>query len=275
VERDKLDVFVSITPQAYFVDKIGGQFVKTDILVNPGQSPETYEPTLRQMTNLADCDVFFRIGLPFENHLLRKVSESIPRLNISNSVESIKLRVMDDVHGDDFTHDTNETHGATDPHVWLDPLLVKVVAENIFNELNRIDPEHKDIYTENLTAFLKELDSLDKKIEVTLEPYKGRSFIVFHPILGYFADRYGLNQIAVEIDGKEPGARQLVTLIDIAKKENVKTIFVQPQFSTKSARRIAESINGTVKTLDALAYDYINNMETIARKLAEGFDNSE
>jgi len=271
--RDKVNVFVSITPQAYFVDRIGGDLVHTEVLVGPGQSPETYDLTFLQMSKLAACDVYFRIGVPFENHLLGKLSKNMPDLNISNSVESIKLRVMENtLDENNHAHDATHAHGATDPHVWLDPLLVKVIAENIFNELSRIDPEHKNNYTINLTAFLNDLDSLDKKIATTLEPYKGGSFIVFHPTLGYFADRYGLKQMAVEIEGKEPGARQLVELIEIAGESGAKTIFVQPQFSSKSARRIAEAIGGNVETLDGLAYDYFSNMNDITRKLTEGFE---
>jgi zinc transport system substrate-binding protein len=268
----KIKVFVSITPQAYFVEKIGGESVDVEVLVGSGQSPATYEPTPQQMSHLAGCDVYFRIGVPFEKHLLKKLSGIMKDLNVINSVEGIEFRPMEN----DIDHGDHH-HGATDPHVWMDPQLAKIIAENIFKEFKTIDPIHENIYLENLKKLQNDLDKLDKKITEILAPYKGNSFIVFHPILGYFADRYGLKQVAVETDGKEPGARQLVTLINMAKEEKVKTIFVQPQFSTKSAKRIVEAIDddeaidGKVEFIDPLLYDYINNMEDIARKLAEGF----
>jgi zinc transport system substrate-binding protein len=269
-EQKKIDVFVSITPQAYFVDRIGGEFVNVGVLVGPGQSPETYEPTVQQMTNLAECDVYFRIGVPFENRLLRKLSETIPDLNISNSIEGIRLRQMEVLH-----NHGEQSRGAADPHVWLDPEMARILVDNIYRELCRVDSVHKDKYTENVVKLQGDLDSLNNKIKSILTPYKGRSFMVFHPILGYFADRYGLMQMAVEVEGKEPGAKQLTELIELAKEKKVKTIFVQPQFSSKSARRIAKAIDGKIETLDALAYDYINNLVDIAQKLAGGFKNGE
>ncbi len=269
-EQKKINVFVSITPQAYFVDKIGGDFVNIEVLVGPGQSPETYEPTSHQMTNLADCDVYFRIGVPFEKRLLEKLSASMKDLNISNISDGIELRSMDE------NPDHGEIHlGAADPHVWLDPLNAKIMTKNIFGELCKIDPGHENEYAENLKKLNDDLDSLDRNLNTILAPYKGSSFIVFHPFLGYFAHRYGLKQIAVEVDGKEPGARQLVLLINKAEEEKVRTIFVQPQFSSKSAGRIAEAIGGRVESIDGLAYDYLNNMKEIAKKLAEGFKSSE
>ena len=269
-EQKKINVFVSITPQAYFVDKIGGEFVNVEVLVGPGQSPETYEPTSRQMTNLADCDIYFRIGVPFEKRLLKKLSSSMKDLNISNTCDGIELRSMDE------HPDNGDIHrGTTDPHVWLDPRNAQIMGKNIFGELCKIDPGHENEYSENLKKLNNDLDSLDRNLNAILAPYKGGSFIVFHPFLGYFADRYGLKQIAVETEGKEPGARQLVILINKAKEEKVRTIFVQPQFSSKSAGRIAEAIGGRVESIDGLAYDYINNMEDIARKLAEGFKSNE
>jgi zinc transport system substrate-binding protein len=272
----KVDVFVSITPQAYFVDRIGGEYVNTRVLVGSGQSPETYEPTVKQMAGLADCDVYFRIGVPFEKQLLKKLSQTLPDLNISNTIEGLRLRPMEVLHGEsEEAEGAGAGAGAPDPHVWLDPMMARILADNMYRELCWIDSVHKDKYTENVVKLQHDLDSLNHKIMTILAPYKGRTFMVFHPILGYFADRYGLKQLAVEIEGKEPGAKQLIELIELAKEKGVKTIFVQPQFSSKSAKRIAEAIGGKIEALDGLAYDYMNNLTGIAQKLAEGFKSGE
>jgi zinc transport system substrate-binding protein len=275
-DAKKVDVFVSITPEAYFVDRIGGEYVNTNVLVGPGQSPETYEPTVKQMAGLADCDVYFRIGVPFEKQLLKKLSETLPDLNVSNTIEGLRLRPMEVLHDQgDKAEGAGARAGAPDPHVWLDPMMARILADNMYRELCWIDSLHKDKYTENVVKLQHDLDSLNHKIMTILAAYKGHTFMVFHPILGYFADRYGLKQLAVEIEGKEPGARQLTELIELAREKGVKTIFVQPQFSSKSAKRIAEAIGGKIETLDGLAYDYMNNLAGIAQKLAEGFKSGE
>ena len=164
----------------------------------------------------------------------------------------------------------DHAHGWMDPHTWLDPVNVKKISENICTELIRLDPEHEDEYKENLRGFLADLDELGRGISQILLPFKGREFFVFHPVFGYLGDRYGLVQRAVEVEGKEPSARQLAGLIADIREKGARVIFVQPQFSSKSAEAIAKAVGGKTVAIDPLARDYLTNMEHIAVKLAEG-----
>ncbi|MCP4633815.1 MAG: zinc ABC transporter solute-binding protein [candidate division Zixibacteria bacterium] len=260
----KLKVFVSVPPQAYFVERIGGEFVEVYTLVQPGHSPATYEPTPRQMTQLSGADILFSIGVPYEDGLLPKVKSAIKSLKIVNMAEGIKLRKMEG-HADHHGHEY-------DPHVWLDPLLVKKMANRIYSILIKSDTQNAKHYKANIEQFLNDLDSLHQEIKTILLPLKNRDIYVFHPSYGYFADRYNLKQIAVEIEGKEPGAKQLASLIERAKQMEVKTIFVQPQFSEKTAQSVAGAIGGEVVHLDPLAGDYISNLKDIALKIKENLN---
>lgn len=265
--NEKIRVFVSILPQAYFVERVGGDFVDVNVMVSPGQSPETYSPTPKQMSDLDGARAYFAIGLPFENQLLRKIREVFKNLDIVSTQEGIELRPME-AHEEGSGHE----HGALDPHVWMDPIAVKTISKNICDELIKLDPAHQSNYEQNLAGFQTDLDSLNVRIAAGLEPYQGRHVFVFHPVYGYFADRYGLKQTSVEIEGKEPSAKQLTSFIEMARADSVKVIFVQPQFSTKTAETIASAVGGVVVRVDPLARDYMNNLGYITDRLVEGLN---
>lgn len=273
--------FVSIVPQKYFVERVGGGLVDVQVLVQPGHSPATYEPTPRQMARLSQAVVYFRIGVPFENAFLPKISRTMTRLKIVDTRRGITRREMrarhehdshDDDHGNgsDTTHedDRHEKYGL-DPHIWLDPVLVKQQARTIASALAEICPVGKAEFEKNCESFEDELDSLDHHLAEALSKIKGRMFMVFHPSWGYFADRYGLKQQAIEIEGKSPSARHLGNIIRQARNEEVKIIFVQPQFSRRTAAAIAGAIGGAVIPIDPLAADYIKNMEMVAKTIHE------
>ena len=266
-------VFVSILPQAYFVQRVGGQHVNVEVLVGPGQSPASYEPTPDQMSALAKARVLFRIGVPFEQTLLPKVQRAFERLEICDTRQGITLRHMEAPLHDhqDQQRQANHDHSAAgdDPHIWLSPKLVKTQARTICAALCRLDPPHADDYRQNLAAFHADLDALDRRIAEALAPVKGKELFVFHPSYGYFADAYGLKQVPVEIEGKQPVAKDIADLIRRARQAGVKVIFVQPQFSTSSAEVIARGIGGVVVPLDPLAHDYIENLESMARQVSQ------
>ncbi len=269
-------VFVCILPQAYFVDRIGGDHVEVRVLVGPGRSPATYEPTPKQIAGLAKAKVFFRIGAPFENAIMPKIGSTFKDLRVVDTRQGIRRRKMTEphVHGDaghgEHSHDKSEhQHGAgtLDPHIWLDPLLVKVQAQTISQALCKLDPANADDYRSNLAAFHSDLDRVHGEISRTLARAKGKEIFVFHPAYGYFTDRYGLKQIAVETGGKEPSAKQLAALIDRARDKRVKTIFVQPQFDRRNAEIIGRAIGAKVVSLDPVARDYLNNLKEMASKI--------
>ena len=266
--RESLSAVVSILPQAYFLERVGGDRVAVEVLVRPGQSPATYEPTPRQMAALSKADVYFRIGVPFENALAEKITASLPALNVVDTREGIELRPIGGPP--EHAHEGgphSEFHGAMDPHIWLDPNLVKVQARTMKDELVRLDAGNAELYDRNLAAFEADLDAVDQKIADALAPLKGSEILVFHPAYGYFADAYGLRQVAIETEGKEPSARQLAEIIRRAKREGARMIFAQPEFSTASAEAIAEEIGAAVVPIDPLARDYLANLEDMADKI--------
>lgn len=260
----KIQTFVSILPQAYFVDRIGGQYVETEVLVGPGQSPATYEPTPKQMARLGSSSIYFSIQVPFEKGFIPKLSKTYHNLEIVDTSVGIKPRYFT---GPEHHHDgeKKEPHGSRDPHIWLDPKAVKIQARTICEALSRIDPGHAVYYRDNTDSFVQDLDKLDARIGSILQPLNGRKLYVFHPAFGYFAQSYGLEQTAIEMEGKEPSARQLSELITKAKAENIKTIFVQPQYSKKNAQTIASAIGGEVVAINPLPQDYIVELESMAR----------
>ncbi len=253
-----LTVYTSILPQRYFVEKIGGDRVKVGVVVSPGQSPATYEPTPQQIMSMGSADVFFTIGVPFEKAFLPKLKNTLPALNIVDTTTGIQFRTF------------NNTE-IRDPHVWLSPKQVKIQAKNIYQALIEIDNAGKDIYQSGYNALIKELDNVDQELAKSLTPHKGKTMFVFHPAFGYFADDYGLKQAAIETGGKEPTPAKLQEIVTKAKKDNVSIVFVQPEFSQNSAKAIADAISGTVISLSPLNPDYINNLNHIAQALEKSF----
>ncbi len=263
VEEEKVTrVMVSILPQEYFVKRIGGSRVQVQTLVQPGHSPATYAPTPKQMAALATTDIYFRIGVPFENALMPKLTRSIPRLPIKDLRQGIDLIELEESH-----EEHNEEHGDLDPHTWLDPMLALRQSMAVRDTLMQFDPEGAEEFNMNFSSLARDLKELDTQLKDILKPFAGKTIYAFHPAYGYFCRAYGLKQKAINPDGKEPGARYLARLIEQANKDGVKVIFVQPQFSDKAARTISKSINGNVIALDPLAMDYLSNMRSIARQL--------
>ena len=260
-----LSVFVSILPEKYFVEQIGGSHVSIHVLVGPGQSPATYEPTPRQMAEMSRTKIYFPIGVPFENVWLQRIVANNPQLTVVNLGEGLKSRQFTATEHDHSGAEHGHDHGERDPHIWTDPMLVKIMAQRICQTLTEQDPVHAADYAKNLAAFQEVLDALDAEIRAELAPVKNRRFLVFHPAWGYFAERYGLKEIAVEVDGKEPGPQSLTKLINEARQQQIHVIFVQKQFSTRLATMIAEEINAQVAVLDPLAEDWAANLRLAAQ----------
>jgi len=269
-----IPVFVSIVPQAYFLERIGGAHVDVAVLIGKGHSPHTYEPTPKETASLARARIYFGIGVPAEKGLLRKIKKTHPNLLFVDTQKGIAYRTLE---GNDHDHPAGHgpnrkiaDHKTPDPHIWMSPRFVKIQARNIADALSRFDPVHTREYAANLHAFERDLDRMDARIARLLAPMKGQKIYVFHPAFGYFTDAYGLVQIPIEMEGKEPSARQLAGLIDRAKREGVRVMFVQPQYSPKSAEAIAKAIGGVVVPIDPLARDYLANLERIAALMERG-----
>jgi zinc transport system substrate-binding protein len=288
----KLPIFVSIVPQKHFVQQIGKDLVEVQAMVLPGASPATYEPKPQQMADLSTAKIYFAIGVPFENAWLEKIADSNPNMRVIHTDHDIeKLQMAAHHHHNDeqaekhhegehheaeHDHEKGEHHGEAehdkdhhehaglDPHIWLSPPLVKIQARTILAALQEADPAHRSVYEANFQEFAARIDQLDADLKKTFTGKTGLQFMVFHPAWGYFAHAYGLKQVPIEIEGKDPKPAQLKELIQHARENGIKVVFVQPQFSTQSAEVVAREIGGQVAFADPLAEDWMTNLRQIA-----------
>jgi len=261
----KVDVVVSILPQKTFVEKVAGDLVDVTVMVAPGSSPATYEPKPSQMRKITKAQIYFSIGVPFEKAWLPRFKAQNPNMLLIDTAKGIKKLPMQEHH-----HEANHHSSSTlDPHVWLSPTLVKIQARNIADALKKIDPKQKTVYEYNLNKFEQEIDDLDVKLHEILKPCQDSSMMVFHPSWGYFAKEYDLEQIPIEVEGKEPKSKELVNIIHKAKEEGVKVLFVQPQFSKRTAKVIADSIGAKIVEADPVAPNWAENLIQIAKNICK------
>ncbi|MDC7219980.1 MAG: zinc ABC transporter substrate-binding protein [Spirochaetales bacterium] len=278
-EVDKENYFVSIVPQAYLLERIVGDRAEVTVMVPPGKSPATYEPTPQQVMELGEAAAYFTLGVPFEQNFIPTIEASLPELRLIDGAAGIERRHLEahdheeegHEEGDhkEEGHDDHE-EGAIDPHVWFSPVLGQVIARNMAATVMADDPEGKDVYQANLDSLIQDLDTLDKELAEILAPVKGETLFVYHPAFGYFADRYGLHQEAIEVGGKEPSAAVLEHIIEEAIEDGVHIVLVQPEFAQASAEAVANAIGGVVVPVAPLSKDYINNMKALAQQLQEG-----
>ncbi|NOQ22962.1 MAG: zinc ABC transporter solute-binding protein [Candidatus Aegiribacteria sp.] len=270
-EGGKLTVAVSVLPQKYFVEKIIGDSIDIFVVVPPGANPATYEPSPSDMRNMSSADVWFTIGVPFESPWLPRFTGTNPDLRIRSTIENI-ARLPIDRYGVTGHGASSEHHdhggGSPDPHVWLSPDLVRSQAAVIAEELSLLDSSGADGYMANLNSFNTEIDSLQNRIRSLIDSSSSRSFIVFHPAWGYFADEFGLIQIPIETAGSEPSPREMSLLIDYARENDIRAVFVSPQFSASSANTIAAEIGVEVSYIDPLAEDWSTNLCNVAELLS-------
>jgi zinc transport system substrate-binding protein len=267
---DRIQVFVTVLPQQTFVERVAGTQVQVEALVGTGSNPHAYEPTPGQIARLAEAEVYFGIGLPMEAAWMKRIRAVNPEIRVVNLSEGISRRRLEahaHEHDHGAGHDHHESDTEQDPHVWTSPPLVIGMAERIAATLSKINPEQAAEYEARLADFVAELTELDADTRARLNRLKHRRFMVYHPSWGYFADTYGLTQIPIESEGKEPGPRRLATLIDQARREDVRVILAQPQMSTKAAEQVAQEIGGRVEVVDTLAADYIGTIRHLTRVL--------
>jgi zinc transport system substrate-binding protein len=258
---DPFQVFVSILPQQYLVQQIGAEQVVVQTLVPPGADPHTYEPKPGQMADLTKTRLYFTIGMSFENAWLPKITAANPGLKVVAGDQNItKLPMQSHAREENHAHASDHDATAFDPHVWLAPPLLKTMAQTVRAALVEAAPEQAARFDENYRLFARRMDDLDGQIRSLLADKQGTRFIAFHPSWGYFAQAYGLIQIPIETEGKEPKAAQMRDLIRQARGLKITVIFAQPQFSTRSAQTIAEAIGGQVVPADPLDPDVPANL---------------
>lgn len=260
-------VTVSILPQKTFVEKIAGDDFAINLLIPPGSSPAAYTLLPSQLKAIAKSAVWFRIGyIGFEYSWKEKIAQA-------NS----NMKVVDLSEGLDLIAETETQHGdhvhmeGVDPHVWLSPRLVKQMAQKIVDELSALKPENSEKYKANYLDFVKEIDLLDTEIGNKLKDYQGRKIIVFHPSLSYYARDYGLDQYSLETGGKEPTPQQLARVVDMAKAENIRVIYIQSEFDRDHARVFAEEIDGEIIQVNPLNPKWKDNLMEMTNIFIDNF----
>jgi zinc transport system substrate-binding protein len=271
--NDKIGVVVTILPQADFVENVGGEKVDVTVMVLPGADPHTYELTPSQMVKVSKAKIYAKVGsgVEFELAWMGKIIDQNRAMLVIDCSKGIQIQMgeMEEYHRDE---DNGEHHRGEDPHIWLSPKNAKLMVGNIYSGLIQVDPHNEAYYTRNRDEYLAKLDSLDKDIQVGLSGLRNRRFIVFHPAWWYFAKDYNLEQIPIEISGKEPSAKDIANLIQKAEEQNIKTIFASPQFNPRSAEIIAKEIGGRVVFIDPIAKDYIGNMRLVLDEFVQSME---
>ena len=270
---NKLGVVVTILPQAEFVERIGGGRVDITVMVPPGASPHTYEPTPSQMTELSEAELYAKVGsgVEFELTWMDKLVAQNKGMLVVDCSEGIRLQEM--VSGDSHENEGDEhEHESMDPHIWMSPLNAQTMVRNIAGGLIRINPDNRPYYEENRDAYLAELAQLDQDIRDGLSGVKNRVFMVYHPAFGYFASAYNLTMLPIEAEGKEPTPAGLQHLIEQAKEHNIRVVFAAPQFNPQSARVIADAIEGRVVLINPLSREYSSNIRTLMAELVQAME---
>ena len=276
-------VTVTIEPQRYFAEKIAGDKFKINCVVPAGQSPETYDPTPQQMIQIGRSIAYLRIGpIGFEQAWMDKIRENNPKLQVFDTSEGMNL--LTDTEDDDHAHEHgthdhdahageeahHHHHGGVDPHIWSSIAGAKVVAWNTLNAFIELDPDHTEYFWQNYNQLVDEIDKTNTEIKQLLDPLTDRTFIIYHPALTYFANEFNLTQLCIEMDGKEPSPAQLKRLVETARANNARVVFIQQEFDQKNAELIAKETGCKLTVINPLAYDWTKEMIHIAKALADG-----
>jgi len=257
---------VGLPPQRWLVRQLAGDRVRVGLLLSPGQNPHTFEPTARQVRELSAAQGYLMMGLPFERAIVQKVQAISPRLQVFDVTAGVprrKLPVHAHAPGGKDDDEDGCCDGA-DPHVWLTPAAMAIMASNTVAALVSCDPAGKGTYEARLTTVRAQLVRLDAELHALLAPVRGGVLLTYHASWGYFTDAYGLRQVSIEAEGRAPAARQLAALIDLARKANVRRIFTEPPYDPKPAQTVARQIGAEVAIVDPLAEDWDTNLRAIA-----------
>jgi zinc transport system substrate-binding protein len=259
---------VTLVPYADFVRQVGGDKVDVTVMVPPGASPHTYEPTPGQMVALSEAEVYVQVGsgVEFELTWMDNLITQNPGMLVVNASDGIDL--IEGGHEHDEEEHEAEGHGSIDPHVWTSPANVKIIVRNICDGLTAADPDNAAYYQANRDSYLDELDDLDEYVHGKLDGYAVRYFLIYHPSFGYFSEEYDLNQLSIELEGKEPTPQVIQQCIDLAEQYNLNYVYIDPASVPQYAETIAGNIGGQTATLNPLPENYIESMRSMADAIA-------
>jgi zinc transport system substrate-binding protein len=251
---NKRIVTVTIEPLRYFTEQIAGDKFTVKTIIPSGNNPETYEPTTKQMIDFSRSDIYIKVGdLGFERTWMKKLTNNAPHIIVVNASDGISL--------------LNSKNGIPDPHTWTSPANVKKICANIYHSLRDLDEKDSLYFYKRLEELDKKIDAVDFAIRNNISQLKDRSFLIYHPTLTYFANEYKLNQIPIEEDGKEPSASQILNIINKAKTNNIRIMFVQKEFKSRNTDVISNSTNTKIVEINPLSYDWCKEMTSISEKL--------
>lgn len=262
-ETEERIITVTIEPLRYFTEAIVGDKFTVISMVPKGVSPETYDPTPRQLVELGKSNIYFRIGhIGFEIAWMDRLIQNNSHLQVFDTSRGVNfVRSAGHYHGDHFHA------GGIEPHIWNSAENARIISKNILDALLKIDRENEVFYKERYEALLKKIDDVDKSIQNILDEGADKAFMIYHPALTYYAREYSLHQISIEEEGKEPSASHLKELIEVSKFENVKVIFIQPEFDQRNAEMIAQQTGTKIIPINPLSYDWEKEMLHIAQSL--------
>ena len=282
-QRAERMIAVTIEPQRYFAERIAGEHFAIHCVVPAGQSPETYDPTPQQMVQIGQSEAYLRIGhIGFELAWMDAIAQNNPQLQIFDLSEGMPLlqgeEEEEQAHEHEHAHAHeveaaeahHHHHGGVDPHIWSSIHGARIVAQNTLTALQTLDPTHADDYAANYQQVVAVIDSTEAVINTLLKPLAHRSFIIYHPALTYLAAEYEMQQLCIEMDGKEPSPAQLKALVETAQEHQTKVVFVQQEFDQKNAELIAKETGCQLTPINPLAYDWSREMIRIAKALADG-----
>lgn len=254
----KIDVLVSIAPQKFIVERIGGETVSVETIVPQGASPHSYEPTLRQVISARQGKAWFRMGESFEIRLVNALKNTLVIVDQREGADLISASCS--------CHSSDDAH---DPHIWLSPRLLQIQATQIAHTLSQLNPESASIYAQNLEGLIFELETLDQEIRQTLAKNSNRIVLVSHPAFGYFCRDYGFTQLSIEMEGKEPAPKYLTDLLLKARGLNIRYVFLQRQYNTKGGERLAKELKAKIVYLDPYAEKVLENLKIIAEAFSK------
>ena len=279
VNDHQITVAVTIIPEATFVKAIAGDLVKVVTLIPPGASPANYQPTPKAMADFSQAELYFTIGVGAEEaNILPNIAshnKEVKIIELANIVDQIyparyfvEEDEAHDVEGDE-DHDEDHDHEGRDPHIWMSPKRVVIMANAINQELKALDPDNAEVYEANTIAFIKKLEDLDSSLESSYSRLLSKKFIVMHPSIGYMAEDYNLEMIAIEEEGKDASVSHLQKVVDYAREHEIHVVFYQQEFDSSQAETIADEINGKVQAYEPLSADYFGSMKALAKAFLE------
>jgi len=257
----KIGVVVSIGPQIEFVKAVGGDKVDVTCMVPQGADPHTYEPLPNQLSQVSIADMYVEIGTPveFETNYMDKMKAANSKMLVVNTSNGITL----------IPNSAENESNTMDPHDWVDPKNAKIMVKNIYQGLVQVDPADKDYFQKNRDQYLEQLDELDKNTTNLLKGKQRMDILIYHPSFGYYAKDYNLTQVGAMLNDEEPSPQRIAMMEDIAKQNNIKVVYSEPQYDPKFMQSIATQIGGQVLTINDLDENYLQNMENVAVELSK------